>query len=85
MNASFEGREQRLEDRANIPPLYQSASLDSFALPVDNPTARTGLATVVLNVRSYIREFPNLAKPGLLFLGPPERARRIWQRRLYAG
>jgi len=65
------GREQRNEDRANIPPLYQSASVDNFVLPADNPTARTGLGTVVLTVRAYVREFPNLNKPGLLFLGPP--------------
>jgi len=67
----FTGREQRLEERANIPPLYQSASLDNFKLPADNPTARTGLGTVVLTVRAYVREFPNFSTPGLLFLGPP--------------
>lgn len=68
----FAGREQRLEQRANIPPLYRSASVDNFILPADNPTARTGLGTVVLTVRAYLREFgPNIAKPGLMFLGPP--------------
>ena len=67
----FVGREQRLEERAGIPPLYQSASVDSFVLPSDNPTARTGLAAVVLTVRSYVREYPNVPKPGLLFAGPP--------------
>jgi DNA replication protein DnaC len=65
------GREQRNEERANIPPLYRSASLDSFKLPSENPTARTALATVVLTVRGYLRDYPNLPKPGLLFLGPP--------------
>jgi DNA replication protein DnaC len=67
----FVGREQRLEERANIPPLYQAASVDNFVLPADNPTARKGLATVVLTVRAYVREYPNLTKPGLLFIGPP--------------
>lgn len=67
----FAGRERRLEDRANIPPLYQSASVDNFVLPTDNPTARTGLGTVVLTVRAYVREFPNFARPGMLFIGPP--------------
>lgn len=67
----FEGREDRLAQRANIPPLYRAASLDNFILPADNPTARTSLATVVLTVRAYVREYPNAAKPGLLFVGPP--------------
>ncbi len=67
----FAGREQRLEDRANIPPLYRSATVDNFVLPPDNPTARTGLGTVVLTVRAYVREFPNLTRPGLLFIGAP--------------
>lgn len=65
------GREQRNEERANIPPLYRTASLDNFKLPSENPTARTALATVVLTVRGYLRDYPNVPKPGLLFLGPP--------------
>src|SRR6266849_5374718 len=66
-----EGREQRVLDRANIPPLYQNASVDNFVLPADNPVDRTQLASVVLTVRGYGREYPNLPKPGLLFIGPP--------------
>ncbi len=65
------GREQRNEQRANLPPLYQSSSLDNFVLPSDNPVARTALAGVVLTVRGYVREYPAVPKPGLLFLGPP--------------
>ncbi|MBZ5611342.1 MAG: ATP-binding protein [Acidobacteriia bacterium] len=65
------GREQRVEARANIPPLYQNSSVDNFILPADNPVARTQLATVVLMVRGYVREYPKLEKPGLLFMGPP--------------
>jgi len=65
------GREQRIETRANIPPLYQNASVDNFILPSDNPISRTQLAGVVLNVRAYMREYPNVPKPGLLFIGPP--------------
>lgn len=65
------GREARLEERANIPPLYRTASLDSFVLPADNPTARTGLGTVVLTVKAFVREFPNVPKPGMIFMGPP--------------
>jgi DNA replication protein DnaC len=66
-----EGREQRVLDRANIPPLYQNASVDNFVLPSDNPVDRTQLATVVLTVRGYGREYPSVPKPGLLFIGPP--------------
>jgi DNA replication protein DnaC len=70
-NCQNEGREQRLEDRANIPPLYQNASVDNFRLPSENPVSRTALATVVLTVRAYVREYPNVPQPGLLFIGPP--------------
>ena len=66
-----EGRTERLEEQARIPPLYRNASVDNFSLPQDNPTARTALATVVLAVKGYMREYPNLPKPGLLFIGPP--------------
>lgn len=65
------GREQRVEAAANIPPLYQNASVDNFILPSDNPVDRSQLATVVLNVRGYVREYPHVPKPGLLFIGPP--------------
>lgn len=65
------GRERRNEEKANIPPLYRNASVDTFILPSDNPVARSGLASVVLAVRAYVREYPNTPKPGLLFLGPP--------------
>jgi len=64
-------RRERLVDQANIPPLYQKASVDNFILPQDNPIARTGLASVVLAVRGYVRDYPNLPKPGLLFIGAP--------------
>jgi DNA replication protein DnaC len=65
------GREQRVEGRANIPPLYQNASVDNFVLPADNPISRSQLASVVLTVRAYMREYPNVPKPGLMFIGPP--------------
>jgi len=65
------GRPQRVESRANIPPLYEHASLDNFVLPADNPVERPRLAKVLLDVRGYVREFPKLDKPGLLFIGPP--------------
>jgi DNA replication protein DnaC len=65
------GRVGRLQDRANIPPLYEKASVDNFVLPQDNPVARTALATVALTVRGYVRDFPSVPKPGLMFIGAP--------------
>lgn len=65
------GRAQRNEDRAGIPPLYENASVDNFLLPSDNPIARSALAKVLVDVRGYVREFPAVPKPGLLFLGSP--------------
>lgn len=65
------GREQRIEQRAGIPPLYQRASLDNFILPDDNPIARTQLAKILVEVRAYIHGYPALPKPGLLFIGFP--------------
>lgn len=58
-------------ERAQIPPLYQNASLDSFLLPQDNPTAYRALGQVLMTVKSYSREFPVLEKPGLLLIGDP--------------
>lgn len=63
------GLEGRMEERANIPPLYQNASVENFILPSDNPVARTPLATAVITVRGYVRDYPNVPKRGLLFLG----------------
>jgi DNA replication protein DnaC len=66
------GRERRNEEKANIPPLYQNASLvEGFVLPEDNPVSRPLLAKVLLDVRGYVREYPNVPKPGLMFFGPP--------------
>ena len=65
------GRAGRLLERANIPPLYENASVDSFLFPEDNPMASTALRGVVLMVRRYVRDYPNVPKPGLLFIGAP--------------
>jgi len=32
---------------------------------------RPPLATALVTVRGYVREYPNVPKPGLLFIGPP--------------
>src|SRR5580704_14180974 len=65
------GRARRNEERANIPPLYQQASVNNFILPSENPISRSALAKVLVDVRGYVREYPGVPKPGLLFLGPP--------------
>jgi DNA replication protein DnaC len=57
------------EAAANVPPLYQAASLENFVLPSENPIAARDLTRVLLTVRSYIKEFPCGPKPGLLLIG----------------
>jgi DNA replication protein DnaC len=67
-----QGKIGRAKDRSQIPPLYSNASLDNFVVPgPDNPIARRELSTVLLAVRSYVRDFPNDARPGLLLIGEP--------------
>jgi len=67
----FQGRAERLEERAEIPPLYRNASFDSFALPADNPVGRSQLSNVMVTVRNYARDFPDESRPGLLLIGEP--------------
>ena len=63
---------QRVEDRANIPPLYRRASFDNFLLPADNPATRNVLTTALTTVRKYVQEYPPNPPPqGLLFIGEP--------------
>lgn len=70
-DCSYANRARQIESNANLPPLYRNASFDNFVLPADNPMARTGLGTVLMTVRAFAREFPNVDKPGLLFIGDP--------------
>jgi DNA replication protein DnaC len=65
------GRAQRIEFASGIPLLYREASFENFVLPSDNPPARTSLATVLLTVKNFVREFPNPERPGLLLIGEP--------------
>lgn len=59
-------RSGRLLSDANLPPLYENASFDNFS------TLQNGeLTRVFLAVRSFVRDFPNPAKPGLLLMGDP--------------
>jgi DNA replication protein DnaC len=68
----FEGRADRISQRSQIPPLYQNASLENFVVPgPDNPIARRDLTNVLLQVKNYVREFPNESRPGLLLIGDP--------------
>lgn len=55
----------RLLQRANIPSLYQTSSLDNFS------TRNGQLASVFFTVRAYLREYPTQKQPGLLLMGPP--------------
>jgi DNA replication protein DnaC len=65
------GRTETLKENAEIPANYASATLDTFVVPADNPVARSGLAMSLLHAKSYAREFPNAAPPGLLLIGDP--------------
>ncbi len=65
-------RAERLEESAQIPPLYRRASFDNFSTLPDNPIANRVLSTAVTAVRAYAREFPyNTRKQGLLLIGDP--------------
>lgn len=66
-----ETRGARILKDAHIPPNYTAASFENFLLPQDNPTARTGLSRALLEIRAFVREFPNTDKPGLLLIGEP--------------
>ncbi|MEX2264070.1 MAG: ATP-binding protein [Bryobacteraceae bacterium] len=67
----LEGRSERLEDSSGVPPLYRNASLENFSLPQDNPTAQRSMASVLLMIRSFARDFPTEKRPGLLLIGDP--------------
>ena len=62
-------RARDLRENANIPPKYVDATLDNVVIPQDNPVARAGLGTALMQVRGFIREFPAGEKTGLLLIG----------------
>jgi DNA replication protein DnaC len=66
-----EGRSERLEETAGIPPLYREASFDSFQIPKDNEIAARDLNHLRQTVLNYAHEFPAGGKPGLLLIGDP--------------
>ena len=68
----MQGREKRLEEQSQIPPLYRNASFENFVVPgLENPIARRELTGVRLAVNKYVRDFPNETRPGLLLIGEP--------------
>lgn len=67
-----EGRAGKLEDRAQIPPLYRGVSFHTFVLPgTDNPIARRQVQHSLQEASNFAREFPDESHPGLLFIGEP--------------
>ena len=66
-----EKRSEHLEKAAGIPPLYGSASFDSFQTPKDNDIAQRDLYAIRQTVLNYAHEFPAGQKPGLLLIGDP--------------
>ncbi len=64
-------RTEHLKENSNIPPNYRDVSFDNFHIPDTNPTARKNLGTALMQVRSFVREFPAPERPGLLLVGEP--------------
>lgn len=68
----FVGRAARMEERAQLPPLYRDKSFENFCVPgPENPIARRELTSILLAVKNFVREFPNESRPGLLLVGDP--------------
>ena len=60
----------RLEERAEIPPLYSHATLDNFNIRFpDNPIAAGQLSFAHVTVQNYVRDYPHGPRPGLLLIG----------------
>jgi DNA replication protein DnaC len=66
-------RGQRIWESAGIPRNYQNDSLENFSLPSPdaNPIAHREMAGVLVQVRNYAMNFPDVEKPGLLLVGDP--------------
>jgi DNA replication protein DnaC len=65
-----QGRAGRLEERAQIPPLYKETSFENFVVPgPENPIARRQLTNILLAVKQYVRDFPTKDHIGLLLIG----------------
>lgn len=66
-----QGRAGRMEDRAQIPPLYRNASFESFNVAGDSPMALRDLKAALMAVKKFADDFPNETCPGLLLIGEP--------------
>lgn len=58
--------QEQILTAAGIPELYSGASLDNFDV-----FGNDDLRMIILWLKRYTREFPNVDKPGLLFIGDP--------------
>lgn len=56
---------------AGIPPRYEGKSFENFILPSEDAAAKTQLAKVMLEVRTYANKYPLVDKPGLMLVGDP--------------
>jgi DNA replication protein DnaC len=66
----FGERTKRLEQHANIPPLYRNASFENFSNRWHSAAAPE-LTNAHVTVRSFSREFPLAHPTGLLLVGDP--------------
>lgn len=63
---------RRLEEEANIPPLFAGATFDNFSRRLDHPSTAKILDRALVTARNYVREFPlHSAERGLLLVGDP--------------
>jgi len=68
-SCSAEALARAHKESAGVPPNYEHAALDNFEIPRDNPVARAALGAVLMQVKSFVREFPAADHPGLLLVG----------------
>lgn len=67
-----ESRLRAIADRSQIPREYEAVSLDSFRTRIgNNPIEHRALASALIAVKAFTREFPAPKRPGLLLIGPP--------------
>lgn len=64
-------RSEALKQAAGVPANYQHATLENFKMPRENPVARNVLGSVLMQLKSFVREFPAPERPGLLLIGDP--------------
>jgi DNA replication protein DnaC len=68
---SFVSEGQANKAKSRIPPKYEHTTLDSFKVPENNPITRQGLVRALMQVRAFVREFPDGRPQGLLLTGDP--------------